>query len=152
MPTLKLSHHYLVALLLLLPLSACAQAKKVQKADELPAVGSAMMSCRIEGQVVRILKPDARDKGTICAKYSCRARVKILNVGDCGAGVSVPLNAGDIITMRFAYTIHATRKLFPGMKVHFPGLKKGNRFAAHAEQRLAIGTAGEFMVTEYVIR
>ena len=107
------------------------------------------MSCHIRAEIIQVLKPQAKDRGTVCARYPCRAKVKILEVSQCGSAVSLPLNAGDVLTLRFAYTLHATAKLFPGMKFRLPGLKKGNVFSANAVQQLAMGTDGEFVVSQY---
>jgi hypothetical protein len=136
--------------MLLIPLSVSCQTKKALKsAQSQPVSEGTPMSCRIEGRVTQILKPEVADKGSICARYSCKARVKILDVSACGSSVSMPLNAGDTVMVRFAYTLHATAKLFPNMKVQFPGLKKGSVFYANAEQRLVMGAGSELVVTSY---
>jgi hypothetical protein len=107
------------------------------------------MSCHIRGKIVQILRPLPADKGSICGRYACKALVRIIDVKDCGSSVSVPLNAGDTIPIRFAYTLHATAHLFPHLKYRLQGLRKGDVFSASAEQRLAMGTQGEFVVFYY---
>lgn len=74
----------------------------------------------------------------------------ILDVSACGPGISLPLNVGDTVTMHFTYTLQPTSKLFPAMKVQYPGLNRGSVFTANAEQRLQMGTNGIFVVTAYV--
>ena len=138
----------ILLLLLFIPLSVACQTKKLQQSNA-PAFAESPMSCHIRGRIIEILKPEKEPKGSLCAKYSCLARVSIEEVSACGPGVSLALNAGDTVTMHFSYTLQPTAKLFPGMKAHYPGLKKGNVFTAAAEQRLRMGTNGFFVVTAY---
>jgi hypothetical protein len=139
----------ILLLVLLVPLSVSCQTKKLQGPSEQGATQNPS-SCHIEGRIVEVLKPGKAEKSGVCAKYACSARVRINEVSGCGPGVSTPLNAGDTITMRFTYSLHATKKLFPRMKVQYPGLKKGSVFTANAEQRLQPHTDGFFVVTAYV--
>jgi hypothetical protein len=106
------------------------------------------MSCVIRGEIVEVLKPEA-GADSICAKYPCRAKVRILDVSSCGSSVSISFNSGDTLEMSFAYTLSDTRKIFPGLKETLPGLKKGNRFTANASQRMRPGTGEYFMVYSY---
>lgn len=118
--------------------------------DALVDAGEATpMSCRMEGQIVKILKANDPDKKSVCAKHACRAMVKILSMDDCGQGVTLQYKSGDVVEMRFAYSLDNTRKLYPNMKGVYPGLKKGQRFSARVEQRLRPGSEGEFVVYGY---
>jgi hypothetical protein len=110
------------------------------------------MSCRIEGKILRILKTKDNDKKSPCYKYGCTARVKLISVEDCGGSVTAPLNEGDTVTMKFAYTLHSTAKIFPSMKAQYPGLKKGNTFTANAEQRLQMGKEPEYTIYGYKVK
>ena len=78
--------------------------------------------------------------------------VKIMSVFGCGSSVSQSLAEGDTVTMRFVYTLHKTASLFPKMKVQYPGLKKGNKFTATAEERLKPGTQAEFIIFDYKLK
>jgi hypothetical protein len=137
-----------IILLLLLPLAACSQGRKLKKAAQ-AVFANTPMSCRIEGRILRVLPPQTDDKTSLCSKHPCTARVLINDVSACGSAVSLPLNAGDTVTITFSYTLDATSKLFPAMKVQYPGLKKGDVFKASAEQRLVMGGEGQFVVTAY---
>jgi hypothetical protein len=130
--------------------SYTAQAQKQAKHDLAPS--SNPMSCKIEGKILHILKPTGEDSGTVCAKYPCRAKVKIGQVYGCGSSVSIALNPGDIVEMRFAYTLHKTAKIFPAMKVQYPGLKKGDEFIAVAIQHLKPLSAGEYIIYDYELK
>ncbi len=110
---------------------------------------NAPMSCKIKGRVVSIIKSYDPDTGSVCSKHPCRAKVKIMDVSERGSAVSLPINPGDIVEMQFAYTLDNTSKVFPKMKAHFPGLKKGAIFSALAIQRLEPGTGGVFVVNAY---
>lgn len=93
------------------------------------------MLCSIKGRIVQILKP-GKDDGSPCVKQPCRAKVKILHIHTCGSAIIHPLHEGGIIEVTFAYTLHATKKLFPRMKPVYPGLKNGSVFSAEIEQRI----------------
>ena len=108
-------------------------------------------SCRIEGKILGILSPTANDSGSICAKYPCRAKVAVLKVFGCGAGVSLEVHEGDTVEMKFAYTLHST-EIFPDMKAHFRGLENGDKFTALAKQQLVMGGTGEFVIFDYVVK
>jgi hypothetical protein len=116
------------------------------------AVAPGPMSCKIEGKIIRILPPSAGDGNSICAKYPCRAKVKIIEVFGCGSSVSAALNQGDTLTMRFPNTLHPTAKIFPKMKVQYPGLKKGSEFIAIAEQRLIPGATAGYTIFDYELK
>lgn len=109
------------------------------------------MSCLIEGQVVKILPAQDADSKSVCARYPCRALVKLINVSGCGAGVSMTPGPGDTMEMRFAYTLKNTKRIFPEMKTQYPGLKKGQHFRARAAQRLRPGTQGELVIYGYSV-
>ena len=108
-------------------------------------------TCNIEGKIVAILEPADTDTGSICSKYPCRAKVQIMKVFGCGSAVSIPIHGDDISEMQFAYTLHST-EIFPGMKTHFPGLKKGDVFFATITQHMAMGSAGLFIIYDYEVK
>ena len=145
-------HHLLLILsCLLLPLLGAAQPGNHPKQSRHQVVFESIpMSCHIQGRIIRILRPLPGDKGSICGRYPCRAQVRIVDVKDCGSSVSLPLNAGDTVTIRFTYTLHATARLFPCLKLRLPGLRRGDVFSARAEQRLEMGSGGVFVVSDYV--
>ena len=105
-------------------------------------------TCNFEGKIMEVIEAERSDSGTACGQYPCRAKVKLLRVFGCASAVSVPLPEDGIVVMKFAYTLHDTN-IFPGMKTHFPGLKKGNIFLATAMQHIATGAGNEFVVYDY---
>lgn len=100
---------------------------------------------------MRILSTKDEDTTSVCYKYPCRAMVKVGTIYGCGSSLSLSLNEGDTIEMRFANTLNNTSTIFPTMKVQYPGLKKGSLFIADAEQRLKIGSGGEFVIYDYEV-
>ena len=108
-------------------------------------------TCNIKGEIVAALPPGDPDTSAICAKYACRARVKILEVYGCGSSLTLPLNAGDTMEIKFAYTLHST-EIIPNISTHFPGLKKGDIFSAGIQQRMVMGGAGVFVVYDYELK
>ena len=112
------------------------------------APGSNPMSCFIEGQIIRVLPLTKADKGLT---YPCRARVRVLSVSHCGSSVPMSLNVGDIIEIKFVYTLHSTSKT-KDMQIALLGLKKGNRFMANAEEHLQMGNKTQVLVYEYEVK
>jgi hypothetical protein len=118
--------------------------------------GSAMasntpMTCIITGRVINIFQQADTSESDICSKHPCSASVKVMSVGNCGSGFSYPLNESDTVNMRFAFTLDATKDLFPNMKVQYPGLISGTVFRAKVIQRLQPGSEGEIIVYGYEI-
>jgi hypothetical protein len=107
------------------------------------------MGCKIRGLIVAVSKDRPSDRESACHKHPCIARVMIIDVVECGAAIPTSLNVGDTVEMSFAYTLHKTRKIFPLMDTHYPGLKKGDRFFAIAEQRLKMGGGVTHTVYHY---
>jgi hypothetical protein len=141
-----------VTLIVAILVGCCTAGSAQQRKTSGTLTAATPMSCRIEGKIVSMLKGLDNDKKSTCYKYGCTARVKLISVSDCGASVTAPLNEGDTVTMRFAYTLHATAKIFPSMKAQYPGLKKGNTFTANAEQRLQMGREPEYTIYGYKIK
>ena len=135
-------------LLALLFFCSCKTAERQKTAQQSSAPPATPMTCRIKGVIIGISKINEKDTGNICSKYPCRARVRILDVYGCGSSIAVPLNTGEDMEMKFAYTLHST-EIFAGMKTRFPGLHEGDHFVANAEQRMIMGGNGEFVVYDY---
>jgi len=138
------------AVILLALYCSCKTAHNTETEKPHPAA-TTPGTCNIKGEIVTILPPADTDPGTICAKYPCRARVKIWEIYGCGPAVTLPLNSGDTLEMRFAYTLHGT-EIISDITAHFPILKKGDIFFAAVRQRLVMGTPGEFEVYDYELK
>jgi hypothetical protein len=117
-----------------------------------PAPSTNPMSCGIQGKIISITKAFDTDTLSICSKYPCKAKVRIMAVPECGSAVSQVLIPGDTVEMRFMYSLSDTKKIFPYMKAHYPGLTEGQLFTATAEQRLAPGTNGVFVIFGYELQ
>jgi hypothetical protein len=129
----------------------CCRTLPQNKAERSMPAATKPGTCNIEGKIVAVMAPSDKDTGSICSKYPCRAMVKIIKVFGCGAGVSLPVHGDDTLEMKFAYTLHPT-EIFPDMKVHFPGLKKGDVFMATASEHLVLGSSGEFVIYDYEVK
>jgi len=127
--------------------SSIAQVHKGKKQNIAPS--ATPMTCKIEGQIMKMIPPSKADTGTPCATYPCRAMIKMIRVYGCGSSVSASLNKGDVVEMRFEYTLHNTSKIFPQMKVRYTGLKKGDIFIADAQQRIKMGGGVNFVIYDY---
>lgn len=125
---------------------SCKTPKDLQTYKVPEAPGS--MSCIIHAEVLSPLNAATTDD-SLCSIYPCKARVRIIDIVSCGSSVSLFFNAGDTLTVQFAYTLHNTKKLFPKMQEHYPGLKKGDIFFTAAEQRMKPGTGEYFLIYGY---
>lgn len=92
------------------------------------------MSCFIEARVLSI-HPVETFHGHIKQPY--KMRVKLLSVTHCGSSVPRALNPGDIIEISFT-----------GKRL----LRKGDRFAANAEERLHLGHRPDIWVHDYELK
>ncbi len=141
---------FLLSLALVLIFSGCStlhpqtkhQASTASKADN-------SMSCSVKGRVKAILPYENSDSGTVCAIHHCRALIEIIAVYNKGGSFTMSVNEGEAVTVRFMYTLNDTRKVYPDMKTHFPGLKMGNVFTAALHQRLKMATDGELVIEDY---
>ena len=140
-----------LAIVIFIVLICSCKTEQESKAEPPHFVAVTLGNCNIRARIKSVAKPSGVDTADVCSKYPCRARVEILEVFGCGPGVSVPLNADDVVEMKFAYTLHST-EVIPGMKVHLPGLKKGDVFTATVSQRLVMGGSGEFVVYDYEVK
>ena len=136
---------FLAAILLML-LFSCKALHKNKTEYSMPAATNPG-TCSIEGEIIKVIEPFSADSGSICAKYPCRAKVRILKVFGCGPAASIP-PGDEPVEMQFAYTLHNT-DILPGMKAHFPGLKKGDVFLATVTQHFSIGSDEEFVIYDY---
>ena len=112
---------------------------------------STPMSCKIEGEIVSEMKMQDKDTGSICSKYPCKAKVRILKVLDRGSSVSISINAGDTIEVNFAYSLSSTSTISPAMKAQYPGLKRKDRFIADVTEHLQIAANPLFTVYGYEV-
>lgn len=92
------------------------------------------MSCFIEARVLSI-HPVETFHGQIKQPY--KMRVKLSSVTHCGSSVPRALNPGDIVEIIFA-----------GKKL----LRKGDCFAANAEERLHLGHRPNIWVYDYELK
>ncbi len=72
-----------------------------------------------------------------------------MDVYGCGSSIVTPINKGDTIEMNFAFTLKNTKKTFPKMKMHYPGLKKGSVFTANISELVKLGGQTDFIVYDY---
>ncbi|MBS1771866.1 MAG: hypothetical protein JST82_03335 [Bacteroidetes bacterium] len=107
-------------------------------------------SCDIEGKILSIIKECPKDKQRLCAKHPCMAKVKVLQLSNCGSGMTDV--TGDTIVLHFTYTLDNTKKIFPQMKIVYPGLKKGNVFTGRVEQRVLPGNKVEWVINDYHLK
>lgn len=92
------------------------------------------MSCFIEAKVLSI-HPVETFHGHIRQPY--KIRVKLLSVTHCGSSIPLALNPGDIVEIIFA-----------GKRL----LKRGDRFAANAEERLHMAHRPDIWVYDYELK
>jgi hypothetical protein len=91
-------------------------------------------TCRVRSTVVAIDTSftDASSSDP-CAKFPCKATVRIDEVVGYGSAFDRTLSAGQTVTVTFAYTLVPTRLTYPDMKPGLPGLEVGSSFIADVE-------------------
>jgi len=128
---------------------SCSIFQESKTEQHIVAPPSSPMSCKIKGQIIRILKPGDKDTGSVCFRYPCRAMVRIAEIMGCGSSIPFPSNQGDTIEIKFPFTLVNTARVFPRMKVQYPGLNNGDFFIADIEQHLKVGSGVEFTINGY---
>lgn len=107
---------------------------------------------RIVGTIVSIEKVRAvQGDLSPCARVPCQALVRVESVIGYGSAFPASFKAGDQISVRFAFTLHPTDKLFPKMEHHLPGLKVGQVFKADvtASDLMMSGSQLELIIYTY---
>ena len=90
--------------------------------------------CRFVGTIVSIDSPSvAASPADPCSKAPCTARVRIDSILAYGSAFPSPLAMGQIVAVRFSYTLHPTNTLYPAMSPALPGLNEGSSFKADLE-------------------
>ena len=134
----------------LFSLCACKTLHHGAKAQ--PALaGPAPMSCQVEGIILNESITPGSDTTSLCARYPCRATIRILKVSACGSSFSVDLSNSDTATVYFAFTLHSTAKIFPAMATQLPGLKTGDHFTATVFQHMQPGNESSLTVYDYKV-
>ena len=90
--------------------------------------------CRFFATVVSIDSlPAVPESAGPCSKAPCTATVRVDSVVAYGSAFPRPLAKGQLLHIRFIYTLNPSQLLFPGMKPGLPGLTSGDRFKADLE-------------------
>lgn len=109
-------------------------------------------SCKAEAVVVNILPAGDEDKNSICAKYPCRAKARILEVSGCGSSAVGMPATGDTIEVRFMNTVLNTEQILPAIKPAYPGLRRGTTFIANMEWHMKPMNGSEYIVYDYALK
>jgi len=111
-------------------------------------------TCRVRSTIVAIDTSftDASSSDP-CAKFPCKATVRIDEVIGYGSAFDRTLSAGQTVAVTFAYTLVSTRLTYPDMKPGLPGLEVGSSFIADVEGgAVGIGdTAPRIRVKTYTL-
>jgi hypothetical protein len=65
-----------------------------------------------------------------CSLFPCTATVRIDSVLGYGSGFATVLGTGQVIDVRFAYTLAPSKQAYPDAAFSLPGLSVGERFQA----------------------
>lgn len=91
-------------------------------------------TCRVRSTIVAIDTSFAGASASDpCAKFPCKATVRVDEVVGYGSAFERTLSAGQTVTVTFAYTLVPTRLAYPDMKPGLPGLEVGSSFIADVE-------------------
>jgi|GEM_PF-1727190 len=107
-------------------------------------------SCIIKGKIIEIhaIQPDA-DTGHVCSKAPCKARLKVLELSQCGSAIANPFFAGDTIEAYFVFSLSPTTLVMPDLSPSYPGLTTGNSFSAAIEERIQPGNSVIYRIYGY---
>ena len=142
--------HYLFPFLFIAMFFACKSNAPV-KPTPLSEASTSPNSCRIEATVIEILPISSSDTADVCFRYPCQARVHIDKIIQCGHSIALIADEQDEMILHFVYSLQATAETIPKLQPSYPGLKKGTRFVALVEQRIALGDKNRFLVYDYRI-
>jgi hypothetical protein len=84
----------------------------------------------IAGTIKEILEIEPNNSEEICAKVACKAKVSLDQIVGYGSGVNVSLSEGQIIEIKFLYTLSNTGNFFPELIPPLDGLDVGDSFKA----------------------
>jgi hypothetical protein len=65
-----------------------------------------------------------------CSLYPCTATVRVDSVLGYGSGFANALGPGQILEIRFAYTLAPSKQAYPDAAFSLPGLSVGEKFQA----------------------
>ncbi len=144
---------FLLLFIFLIFLACKTNEKQTQKTHRINTSEATPGTYKIIGKVVKIKKIASNDTKDICSQYPCLAMVKIMDVTATGSGITIPLKIGEIMEMRFTYTLSNTKNIFKDIKVPYPGLKKGDEFIGVAQQQLLAGSTNpKFVIGDYELK
>ena len=106
--------------------------------------------CRMKAQILEIYPPKTQEASTsICTKFSCEAKVKILEIKAKGHTFPADIVVGSEIKVHFLKTLVPGKKAYPGTPNPLPGLKKGDIFESILYNRQALGRG--FQTAAYIL-
>jgi hypothetical protein len=106
--------------------------------------------CRVMGTIVSIDNAMATSGDDPCSKGPCYANVRIDSVLGYGSAFPHPLATGNVVRVKFAYTLSPTKEIYPEMDPGFPGLRVGSTLRADMRSEGEMGP-GETAKGRYII-
>jgi len=114
------------------PITTKVVQNEVDKEDEDlmkgPKKGSPSNSVII-GKIVEITPPDLSQEFP-CNEVSCLAKVELMAMSKFGSSFHGQYNEGQVLTVRFVFTLEQTSERFPELNEPLPGLDVNNFFEA----------------------
>ncbi|WP_299456059.1 hypothetical protein [uncultured Microscilla sp.] len=104
---------------------------------------------RVIAKLIKVKPINTSDRNTACSKNPCEATITVEKIVGKGAFFAGEVNQGQQLDTYFIKTLGATKDVFPELKKHFPGLKKGDRFEADIIYSLKAANNLNYQVVSY---
>jgi len=139
----------LKCLIILLIFSTCQ--KPPTQAIEKPNLQTSLSpnTFEIAGTIKEILEIESNNSDDICTKVACKAKVSLDQILGYGSGVNVSLAEGQIIEIKFLYTLSNTKTIFPELRQPLEGLSVGDSFQAIVMVSDGVGEKNIFEIGIY---
>lgn len=138
---------------------SCSTPRQAASNQSLPVYGEPIPpnTCRIVGTIVDVDSTlESRVPKNPCSKVPCTATVRVDSILGYGQAFPQALSKGEEISVKFVFTLGATREVFPTMTESYPGLPIGSTFSANVLGRATMTRDGansvSFMVYGYEVR
>jgi len=109
-------------------------------------------TCRLKATIVNVLPVSGTTAGDPCSTAPCLADVRVDSVLGYGSSFPAPLSAGNVIRLRFTFTLAPTKAMFPSMQNIPAALQSGDSFTAVLQAFETVSSAAateRFIVNDY---
>ena len=152
---MSLQKHLLLRLViyLVIPgfLFSCKNSKVTQTNSTIQLSAPGPDECRLKAQILEVFPPKIQEASkSLCTRFSCEAKVKILEVKSTGHTFPNDISIGSEIRVRFSKTLAPGKEAYPNSPNPLPGLKEGDIFESVLLATEKLGVGQSFQTSEYI--